>query len=122
MQNEPIHNRQALKEIRRELRNNPTDEETVLWNYLKGKKLGHKIRRQHSIGNCIVDFYCPQKRIAIELDGAHHFTTEGKESDKQRDKFLNTLNIKVLRFANSRVRSDLNNVLNEIKYELNTLP
>ena len=122
MQNELIHNRPALKEARRELRNNPTDEERVLWNYLKGKKLGHKIRRQHSIENYIVDFYCANKRVAIELDGAHHFTTKGRENDKQRDEFLNTLNVKILRFVNSRVRSDLNNVLKEIKYILDTTP
>jgi len=122
MQEGQIHNRKILKESRKELRNSPTDEERVLWNYLKGKKIGHKIRRQHSVGNYIVDFYCAEKRVAIELDGAGHFTDEGKEYDRERDSFLKSLNIKLLRFENIRVREDLTKVLKEIKSCLNTTP
>lgn len=113
-----IHNRKELKEIRRDLRNNATTEEEVLWKFLKNKKLGYKIRRQHSVFNYVLDFYCASKRLAIELDGAHHYTDEGKEDDKERDGVLRTMNLKILRFPNSMIRDNLDEVLEKIKMEL----
>jgi len=65
-----IHNRKSMKEIRRHLRHSLTPAEAALWKGLKGSKLeGKKFRRQHSIGNYVVDFYCPECKLAIELDG-----------------------------------------------------
>ncbi len=110
-----IHNRKDLKQFRRNLRNNSTSAEAVLWNHLKGSNLGKKFRRQHSVGNFILDFYCATERIAIELDGAHHFTDEGIKYDEDRTKYLNSLNIKVIRFENVKVFEDLVGVLNKIK-------
>ncbi len=110
-----IHNRKYLKQFRRDLRNNLTSVEVVLWNHLKGKSLGRKFRRQHSAGNFILDFYCATERIAIELDGAHHFTDEGMKYDEERTRYLNSLNIKVIRFENVRVFEDLEGVLKEIR-------
>ncbi len=69
-----LHNKPSLKEERKALRNNLTEAEYLLWQYLKGKKLsGRKFRRQHSFENYIMDFYCPAEKPAIELDGQHHF-------------------------------------------------
>lgn len=116
-----IHNKKELKKFRKELRNNATIEEEILWKYLKKKQLGHKIRRQHSVYNYILDFYCASKRIAIEVDGAHHFTKEGREEDKDRDDVLNEMNIKVIRFPNSMIRDNINEVIEKIKIELNKI-
>lgn len=115
---EPIHNRFTLKEFRKELRSDPTPEEYLLWQHVKGKKTGFKIRRQHSVLNYIIDFYCASKRLGIELDGAQHYTKEGKEYDKIRDKELYSLNIKIIRFPNSQINSNLKRVIEKIKLEL----
>ncbi len=113
-----IHNKLKLTEIRKELRNNPTPEEFILWQHLKGKKLGYKIRRQHSVLNYVIDFYCAPKRLGIELDGAQHFTKEGKENDLERTENLKQFNIKIIRFPNSMVNNKLPEVLHKIKREL----
>jgi very-short-patch-repair endonuclease len=110
-----IHNRKELEHFRKSLRNNLTSAEATLWKYLKGKQLGKKFRRQHSVDNYIIDFYCATERIAIELDGEQHFTEEGMKYDAERTAYLNSLNIKVFRFENVRVFEDLQNVLAEIK-------
>ena len=97
-----------------------TEAEVILWSVLKEKKLcGKKFRRQHSIGHYIIDFYCPSEKLAIELDGQHHFTPEGKLNDQERDAFLRSLNIKVLRFENYLVLNHLTQVLKEIKSHIN---
>jgi very-short-patch-repair endonuclease len=73
-----LNNKPILKNYRKGLRNNMTEAEIVLWKYLKGSQLdGKKFRRQHSFGNYILDFYCAPLKLAIELDGASHFTEEG---------------------------------------------
>ena len=110
-----IHNRNNLKQFRKELRNNLTPAEAVLWNSLKNSQIGKKFRRQHSVGNYILDFYCAPERVAIELDGQHHFTEEGLKYDEERTRYLNSLNIRVIRFENVKVFEDLDGVLEEIK-------
>ena len=75
-----IHNRKYLKEIRRILRKNLTPAEALLWKALQKSQLdGKKFRRQHSVGNYILDFYCPAEKIAIELDGMPHFSIIGEK-------------------------------------------
>ncbi|SOE21253.1 Very-short-patch-repair endonuclease [Spirosomataceae bacterium TFI 002] len=112
---EQINNRPELKKFRKNLRNYSTSAEAFLWTSLKSSQLdGRKFRRQHSVGNYILDFYCPKERLCIELDGAGHFTTEGIEYDKQRTNYINSLNIKVIRFENKEVFENLENVLAEI--------
>jgi very-short-patch-repair endonuclease len=117
-----IHNHKYLKEFRKDLRNNATDAEKELWQYLKGCRAGMKIRRQHSIGNYIVDFYCPEARLIIELDGEYHFTEEGIEYDKQRTAYLTSLGFRVIRFENKLVFENPEYVLAEIKKALKTSP
>jgi very-short-patch-repair endonuclease len=78
MAKQRIHNRVELKPFRKKLRNNSTSAEATLWTYLKNRQLeGRKFRRQHSIGNYIADFYCPEEQLVIELDGEGHFWEEG---------------------------------------------
>lgn len=111
-----INNLKHLETFRKKLRNHPTDAEAYLWQYLQKRKLaGKKFRRQFSIGNFIVDFICWEVKLAIELDGKHHYTEEGKQSDKQRDAWLQSEGIRVLRFENARVFGDINSVLLEIE-------
>ena len=118
-----IHNRKYLKQTRRDLRNNLTSAEATLWKAIQRKQLdGRKFRRQHSIKNFIVDFYCPSEKLIVELDGAHHFTSAGWEQDQERDKILKDLGFKILRFENQDVFDSLENVLETIRSNFNFPP
>ena len=111
-----LNNLPHKKDERRTLRNNLTSTEATLWNNLKsGQLCGRKFRRQHSIGEFILDFYCPQKKLAIELDGAGHFTVSGNLHDAARTEFLNSAGIRVVRFENKLIWSDLDSVLHSIE-------
>ena len=111
-----LHNLRFLKGTRKYLRENATDAEKELWKYLKGKGLsGRKFRRQHSIGYYIVDFYCPGEKLIIELDGKIHLRPEVKINDKDRNEWLDELGLKIIRFKNEEIFSDINRVLKVIK-------
>ena len=98
-----------------------TEAEILLWSILKDKGFGgYKFRRQHSVGNYILDFYCPKKRLAIELDGSQHFTDDGLEYDEARNDFLVSVGIKVVRYSNREVFDNLNGVLYGIREILNS--
>lgn len=118
-----LNNKPILKNYRKGLRNNMTEAEVVLWKYLKGSQLdGKKFRRQHSFGNYILDFYCAPLKLAIELDGASHFTEEGMAYDEKRTKFLNEHGIVVIRFENEAVLKNVQSVLDEISKYWGTTP
>ena len=105
--------------LRKKLRSNLTPAEATLWKYISRKQLdGFKFRRQHSVGIYILDFYCAPAKLAIELDGAHHFTSEGAEYDHARDEYLIGLGVKVLRFENKEVFENLEGALEVIKQAL----
>jgi very-short-patch-repair endonuclease len=115
-----LHNKIALIDRRKQLRNNGTGAEAVLWKYLQRSQLeGRKFRRQHSIANYIVDFYCPEEDLVVELDGAPHFTLAGSVSDAERDANLKELGITVLRFENYLAINFVEAVLDEIKKHFN---
>ena len=115
-----IHNRKELEQNRKTLRNNLTPAEVVLWKAIqRGKLDGRKFRRQHSVDRYILDFYCPTELLAVELDGAHHYTLAGSEHDYERTVVLNNLNIRVLRFENKLVFERLDWVLEEIRRHFN---
>lgn len=102
------------KLYRKNLRNESTTAEAVLWVMLKGKQiLGLKFRRQHSVGSYILDFYCPHLHLAIELDGEVHVVRE--EYDEKRTAFLNKEGIHVLRFENRVVFENPELIINEIE-------
>lgn len=111
-----INNLQILKNRRIVLRKNQTKEETVLWNLLRRNQLGYKFKRQHSIGIYIVDFYCPSKRLIIELDGVQHL--DNKEYDTERTNYFNSKDIKVIRFWNSEILKNISYVIDKISSEL----
>ena len=115
MKEQPLHNRKYLKDYRKQLRNNGTPAEATLWKALQRKQLkGRKFRRQHSIGNYIVDFYCPAEKLAVELDGAGHFTSAGYLRDKERDRYLAEQGVTVIRFENIEVFKSLEALLEQI--------
>ncbi|MBE7516323.1 MAG: endonuclease domain-containing protein [Chloracidobacterium sp.] len=102
-----INNLPHLAEFRKELRSSMTHAEASLWNMLKNSQFeGRKFRRQHSVGNYILDFYCPAERLAIELDGSKHFSGKGQAYDRERTKYLESQDIRVLRFENERIFHD----------------
>jgi len=115
----PIHNLQSSLTRRCELRNNLTVAEAILWKNLKNCNLdGKKFRRQHGIGPYIVDFYCPECRVIVELDGAGHYDVLSPEYDADRTKFLERLGMRVIRFENCEVIRTLEIVLDVIRATL----
>lgn len=102
-----------LKSNRKNLRKSATPQEIILWSRLRRNQLGVKFRRQHSMGNYIIDFYCPEKKLAIELDGWQH--KENMLYDTERTAFLASLGIRVLRFWNNEINSNLTEVLSKIQ-------
>lgn len=116
-----IHNNKYLQNVRKELRKNITPQELTLWYKLRNNRFyGYNFKRQHSAGNYIVDFYCPLKKLAIEIDGSQHL--DNKEHDKERTEYLESLGIKVIRFWNDEINTNINGVLLKIKEELESDP
>ena len=109
-------NHPATKDYRRLLRKTETPTEHILWKHLKGKQLdGFRFRRQHGFGPYVLDFYCPQLRLCIELDGEVHDTPQQQEKDEIRTEFLQTQRIDVLRLRNEEVEKNVEQVLEIIK-------
>jgi len=111
-----IYSLVKLKERRRRLRKRSTTQENLLWEKLRNRKIGSKFRRQHSIGGYILDFYCKEKRLLVEIDGGIHMKNEAKENDKVRDKYFRELNFKILRFKNDEIEKDIDRVVEKIKF------
>ena len=119
MSGQLVHNISALKQRRRDLRQNLTTAEALLWKNLQRSRLdGKKFRRQHSVGKYILDFYCPECRLAVELDGEAHFTSIRAKYDVARDEFIRSLKIRTVRFENRLVFENLESVLETIKEHL----
>ncbi len=113
---EKLHNLPHLKTFRKELRNSLTPAEAKLWRVLRGKNLdGRKFRRQHSVGNFILDFYCPSEKLGIELDGQAHYSGLKRLRNRERATILENYGIRVLRFENRRVFEELPWVIDVIK-------
>ena len=115
MRQNQIKNVSYLNDRRKALRNNLTPAEAVLWNALKGSALkNRKFRRQHSIENYIVDFYCPKEKLIVELDGEVHNDPMISSHDNERSERLIALGNKIIRFENNLVFTQLDNVLDVI--------
>jgi len=113
------YNTRSSKKFRKELRNSLTAAEAVLWLNLKGRQLrAKKFRRQVSIGRYIVDFYCPDCRLVIELDGERHFSLMMDEYEAQRTKYLAGQGLRVIRFENQELYENLEGVLEAIREAL----
>jgi len=100
-------------------RNNQTDAEKLLWSHLRRKQIdGLKFRRQYPIANYILDFYCSEKKLAIELDGSQHMQNSGY--DEKRAQILQKHNIEIMRFWDNEVLQNIDGVL-QVIYERLTL-
>jgi very-short-patch-repair endonuclease len=108
-----------LKDCSRKLRKNMTDAERLLWSRITRKQLkGYQLYRQKILGNFIVDFYCPAARLVVELDGGQHYHQQGKEKDRARDNYMAKQGLRVLRFSDGEVFSELEAVTATIWEEL----
>lgn len=115
-QNRKINNLSYLKNRRKELRNNLTPAEAALWKLLQKSELkGRKFRRQHSIENYIVDFYCPAEKLIIELDGQVHNNPIAAQNDAERDNYLISMGYKILRVENKHIFENTDWLLSEIE-------
>lgn len=93
-----------------------TEAEILLWFYLRNRKLkGLKFRRQHSLGNYVVDFFCPERNLVIELDGSVHNNKKQKEYDNIRQEILTSWGYKIIRFKNREVMFNIKEVLKKIE-------
>lgn len=104
----------------RELRKNLTQQERKLWNLLKNKQFHNlSFRRQHPIGDYIVDFICRSQKLIIELDGGQHNIDENIKYDKKRTEFLESLGFKVIRFWNNDIDNNIEGVIKFIEENIN---
>ena len=111
-----LHNDPELRPLRTILRKNLTPAEAALWNRLKGSKLeGRKFRRQFGVGKYVVTFYCPAERLGVELDRAGDSIGAALQDDHKRRRFLDALEIKVIRFDDKLVFETPELVIEQIK-------
>ena len=105
--------------LARRLRREATWAERIIWKHLRNRGIGGaRFRRQHGVPPYVLDFYCAEALLAIELDGDVHGIPEQEQHDRRRDKFLAALGIEVLRFWNEDVRTNLDGVIETILRDL----
>jgi very-short-patch-repair endonuclease len=115
-----LFNDPDLKHRRRVLRKNQTDTEKAFWSHVRSRQFhGMKFLRQYSVGPYILDFYCPEIKTAIELDGGQHNESRGKAYDAVRSEYLQAQGIDVLRFWDHEVLLDIQGVLAKIEERCN---
>jgi very-short-patch-repair endonuclease len=107
--------KKSLKPFSRQLRNNMTDAEQMLWSRLRRKQiLGVQFYRQKPIGGYIADFYSAAAKLVIELDGAQHLLPEHQAQDKERDKLMQAMGLMVIRFDNRQIMGEIDSVMERI--------
>lgn len=110
-----LYNPKGYKKLRQYLRKNLTRAEVLLWSRLqKHQVYDYKFRRQFGVGNYVLDFYCPELKLAIEIDGDTHFRPQAIVNDTSRQKFLESLGIKTLRFTNNDIYQNISGVMETI--------
>ena len=120
MKKEMFYNAGAMIfERAKELRNQSTDAERILWMYLRTRPGGYKFRRQHPAGNYILDFYCFQLKLAIEADGLVHDKEEHKNADIERQSHLEAQGIRIVRFTNDEILKHFEKVIAKLNLAIN---
>ena len=105
------YNKSAMKQRRKTLRKNLSKAEAIMWNHLSRRQMnGYKFRRQHSVDQYVIDFYCPELKLAIEIDGDSHFMSGAEVQDKIRQEYIESFGIKFLRFTNEDVYKNIDGV------------
>ena len=118
-----IFNKSFHRERRRILRNQMPLPEQRLWYFLRLKQFeGFRFRRQYGMGSYIVDFYCPSKKLVIELDGDSHARQDAQAYDEARQTSIESLGVRVIRFSNSDVMTNMDAVLGSIREALSEPP
>ena len=111
-----VFNKTAEKEKRRDLRNNLTEAEKIVWNKIRSKQInGKKFRRQVSIGSYVVDFYCSELKLIVEIDGGIHETADAKEYVNYRDTYMQSLGLTVIRYKNDDIFNNIDTVIENIE-------
>jgi very-short-patch-repair endonuclease len=114
-----LYNDPARKSERRRLRKNSTDAEVRLWSIVRDRRMGGlKFFRQYSVGPYVLDFYCTECRLAVEVDGGQHADSHSEQHDAERDIYLSDLGIRVIRFWNSDVLQNIEGVAGRIREEV----
>lgn len=116
-----INNIHSLRSRRRELRQNSTPQEKILWWHIKNNQIGFKFKRQHSLGGYIADFYCAEKKFVVEIDGSVHSKPDSKKYDQLRNSTLEEYGCTIIRFKNSEIDNDVFKVITNIKLILSKL-
>ena len=117
-----LYNKSSEKEKRRQLRQNITKAEKLVWDKVKDRQIENcKIRRQYSVDKFVIDFYSPELKLAIEIDGESHFENGAAEYDKERQGFLESAGITFIRFTNNDVSKSLSRVLESIAQKIREL-
>ena len=110
-----VFNLTSEKEKRRVLRNRPTQSENILWLRLRREQIaGLRFRRQYSVGAFVLDFFCPEINLAIEIDGSSHDGEDAKEYDLNRQGWIEQYGVQFLRFTNDEVQNDIETILQTI--------
>ncbi|MCX5900439.1 MAG: endonuclease domain-containing protein [Proteobacteria bacterium] len=110
-----LHYNKKLKPFSQKLRSTMTDAEILLWARIKGKQLkGMQFYRQKIIGRYIADFYCAAAKLVIEVDGSQHYTDDGRKRDEIRDAYMQNLGLKVVRFSDTDVLTNIDGVVEHI--------
>jgi very-short-patch-repair endonuclease len=110
-----------LKQYSRELRDRMTDAEQYLWAKLRMKQTGCHFYRQKPVGDYIVDFFCARAKLVIEVDGSQHLSDEMLEYDRIRDEYMSSLGLRVLRFNNNDVLTNIDGVVERIMENMEEL-
>ena len=110
-----IYNKSTERPKRKQLRNQMPWAEAILWSKLQKRQvLGFKFRRQYSVGSYVLDFYCPDAKLALEIDGDSHFQENAAEYDGKRQAAIEQLGIRFLRFSNQEIHKNLFAVLERV--------
>src|SRR5262249_1625261 len=105
----------GLTDLARDLRTNQTPAEDLLWQLLRDRQMmGFKFQRQHQCGEYGADFYCHEARLVIECDGSVHDSNEQWQHDQNRDAYMTSRGLRVLRFRNDQILQDTEEVLRQI--------
>jgi len=110
-----LYNLKYLTKTRKFLRNQPIKAEWLMWSKLKVKQLGYKFRRQYSVGHYIIDFYCTELKLAVEVDGATHGSSKEIVRDKNREEYLKKFGVKIKRYNNLEIFNNLEMVASDLK-------
>jgi len=109
-----IFNKKETKNIRRLLRAQPISAERQVWQRIRRRQLGYRFNRQYGIGNYVVDFYCAEKKLIIEIDGATHSSEQEIKKDLEREGYLKNLGLNIKRYTNRDVFDNLGSVIDSI--------